>query len=64
MYLALSSLQLKVAPASEVNETATSAFYFLVFHDPGFTLSTYMHLIDKGLGDADFLDQVVGSVAV
>lgn len=24
--------------------------------DPGFTLRTYVHLIDKGLGDADFLD--------
>jgi len=25
--------------------------------DPGFTLRTYVHLIDDGLGDADFLDQ-------
>jgi hypothetical protein len=24
--------------------------------DPGFTLSRYVHLIDDGLGDADFLD--------
>lgn len=24
--------------------------------DPGFTLRTYVHLIDEGLGDADFLD--------
>ena len=24
--------------------------------DPGFTLRTYVHLIDDGLGDADFLD--------
>jgi hypothetical protein len=25
--------------------------------DPGFTLRTDVHLIDDGLGDADFLDQ-------
>jgi Phage integrase family len=24
--------------------------------DPGFTLRTHVHLIDDGLGDADFLD--------
>src|ERR1039458_7046528 len=24
--------------------------------DPGFTLRTYVHLIDDGMGDADFLD--------
>lgn len=29
---------------------------WLGHHDPGFTLSTYVHLIDQGLGDADFLD--------
>ena len=28
--------------------------------DPGFTLRTYVHLMDEGLGDADFLDDVVG----
>jgi integrase len=27
--------------------------------DPGFTLRTYVHLIDGGLGDADFLDGAV-----
>jgi integrase len=27
--------------------------------DPGFTLRTYVHLMDEGLGSADFLDQVV-----
>jgi integrase len=27
--------------------------------DPGFTLRTYVHLMDDGLGDADFLDSVV-----
>lgn len=26
--------------------------------DPGFTLRTYVHLIDDGLGDADFFDEV------
>ena len=28
--------------------------------DPGFTLRTYIHLLDKGVGDADFFDQAVG----
>jgi hypothetical protein len=27
--------------------------------DPGFTLRTYVHLLDEGLGDADFLDVAV-----
>jgi integrase len=27
--------------------------------DPGFTLRAYVHLMDEGLGDADFLDRVV-----
>ena len=27
--------------------------------DPGFTLRTYVHLMDAGVGDADFLDQAV-----
>ncbi len=27
--------------------------------DPGFTVRTYIHLMDEGLGDADFLDDVV-----
>ena len=29
--------------------------------DPGFTLSTYEHLLDEGLGDADFMDEAVTS---
>jgi integrase len=29
--------------------------------DPAFTLRTYIHLMDGGLGDADFLDGLVGS---
>jgi hypothetical protein len=28
--------------------------------DPSFTLRTYVHLLDEGLGDADFLDELVG----
>lgn len=28
--------------------------------DPGFTLRTYVHLLDEGLGSADFLDDAVG----
>lgn len=31
--------------------------------DPGFTLRTYVHLIDDGLGDADFLDGSVELIA-
>jgi hypothetical protein len=27
--------------------------------DPGFTLRTYVHLLDEGLGDADFMDEAV-----
>jgi integrase len=27
--------------------------------DPGFTLRTYVHLMDAGVGDADFFDDVV-----
>ena len=29
--------------------------------DPAFTLRTYVHLLDEGLGDAEFLDDVVTS---
>jgi len=29
--------------------------------DPGFTLRTYVHLMDDGLGDADFLDSAVAA---
>jgi integrase len=32
---------------------------WLGHEDPGFTLRTYVHLMDDGLGDADFLDRVV-----
>jgi hypothetical protein len=28
-------------------------------HDAGFTLKTYIHLIDDGLGGADFLDEAL-----
>jgi integrase len=28
--------------------------------DPGFTLRTYVHLMDTGVGSADFLDEAVG----
>jgi integrase len=27
--------------------------------DPAFTLRTYVHLMDEGLGDAEFLDEAV-----
>jgi hypothetical protein len=27
--------------------------------DPGFTLRTYVHLMDEGVADAEFLDEVV-----
>ena len=29
--------------------------------DPAFTMRTYVHLMDDGLGGADFLDQAVPS---
>jgi integrase len=29
--------------------------------DPGFTLRTYVHLMDEGVGDAAFMDQAVGN---
>jgi len=32
---------------------------WLGHHDPGFTLKTYVHLMDEGLGGADFLDGAV-----
>jgi hypothetical protein len=28
--------------------------------DPGFTLKTYIHLMDAGVGSAAFLDQTIG----
>ncbi len=31
--------------------------------DPAFTLRTYVHLMDAGLGDADFLDDVIQPTA-
>jgi integrase len=31
--------------------------------DPGFTLSTYIHLMDAGVGSAAFFDQAVGDVS-
>jgi hypothetical protein len=33
---------------------------WLAHADPSFTLRTYVHLLDEGLGDADFLDELVG----
>ena len=30
--------------------------------DPGFTVRTYIHLMDEGVGDADFLDDIVGDM--
>ena len=29
--------------------------------DPGFTLRTYVHLMDAGVGDAEFFDDAVGN---
>jgi hypothetical protein len=31
--------------------------------DAGFTLRTYIHLVDEGLGDVDFLDTAVAPAA-
>ena len=30
--------------------------------DPGFTLRTYVHLLDEGVGDAGFMDEEVGAM--
>jgi len=32
---------------------------WLGHHDPGFTLATYVHLMDEGVGDAAFLDSAI-----
>lgn len=32
--------------------------------DPGFTLKTYIHLMDAGVGSASFLDHAVGDTSV
>jgi hypothetical protein len=32
---------------------------WLGHHDAAYTLNTYVHILDGGLGDADFLDHVV-----
>ena len=32
---------------------------WLGHHDPGFTLATYVHLMDEGVGDAAFFDAAV-----
>ena len=29
--------------------------------DPGFTLRTYVHLIDEGVGDGEFMDEAVAA---
>jgi len=34
---------------------------WLGHHDPGFTLSTYVHLLDNGLGDVGFIDEVLAA---
>jgi len=31
--------------------------------DPAFTLRTYLHLMDEGIGDAEFMDHAVGGSA-
>lgn len=36
---------------------------WLAHADPAFTLRTYVHLLDEGLGDAEFLDGVLGEYA-
>jgi site-specific recombinase XerD len=36
---------------------------WLGYADPSFTLSTYVHLMDEGIGDAEFMDQAIGGSA-
>jgi hypothetical protein len=33
---------------------------WLAHHASGYTMDTYVRLLDDGLGDADFLDRAVG----
>jgi integrase len=40
----------------EAGKNAKQVQEWLGHHDPGFTLRTYVHLLESGLGDADFLD--------
>ncbi|MEK6278521.1 MAG: hypothetical protein AABM29_10975 [Actinomycetota bacterium] len=39
----------------------TAGVEWLGHADPGFTLRTYVHLLDEGVGDAAFMDAVVGT---
>lgn len=45
----------------EHGKNAKQVQEWLGHHDPGFTLATYVHLLDKGLGDAGFLDVLTQS---
>jgi integrase len=45
----------------EAGKNAKQVQEWLGHHDPGYTLKTYVHLLDDGLGDADFLDLAVAA---
>lgn len=45
----------------EAGKNAKQVQTWLGHHDPGFTLSTYIHLLDQGLGDVDFIDDVLAA---
>ena len=45
----------------ESGKNAKQVQTWLGHHDPGFTLSTYVHLLDKGLGDVGFIDEVLST---
>ncbi|HMS72296.1 MAG TPA: site-specific integrase, partial [Baekduia sp.] len=45
----------------ESGKNAKQVQMWLGHHDPGFTLSTYVHLLDQGLGDLGFIDDVLAA---
>jgi integrase len=48
------------SPLFDAGKNVRQVAEWLGHADPAFTLRTYVHLLDEGLGDADFLDAVVG----
>jgi integrase len=46
---------------SEAGRNVKQVQAWLGHADPGFTLKTYIHLMDAGMGTADFLDQAVNA---
>lgn len=47
----------------EAGRNARRVCDWLGHSDPAFTLRTYVHLMDEGVGDAEFLDEAAGGSA-